>query len=294
MSQNHPMPRAVLLFFLAIYFVSGCHPGQEEIHFATRPKQIHTVASLSPSTTEIVGSMTFNLKLVGRSAADNFPPNVNAKGTEVPIVAGVKPDYEKLKAANPDLVVYDADLYSDQDIAQIKALGAETFGFKAKTLMDFQAELLAYGGLVGGESEASTYADKIWDEAKAAEADSITPRPKVAVIMPGLAGQHYILGTKSFEADVVKAAGGDIVGPDSDKYVPMNAERLMQLNPDMIITAGKPDQLIQDPQLKSLKAIAGMKVRGIDQDVMTRRGYRVDRNIRLVHQSLLNMAQGTK
>src|SRR5688572_435424 len=97
--QNEPMRRAVLLSLLALLAV-GCQPGQEQIRFPRREKMYMSAASLSPGATEVLGSLAFSVRLVGRTAACDFPPQVKT----APVVAQVKPDYEKLKAAQPGVV----------------------------------------------------------------------------------------------------------------------------------------------------------------------------------------------
>ncbi len=282
------MRRVCLLSLLLALVVGGCQPGQEEINFTPRPKTYSTVASLSPGSSEIVGSLAYAAKLVGRTAACNFPPNVK----NAPVVAQVKPDYEKLKAASPGLVIYETSLYSEQDIAQIKALGADTFQFKAKTIKDFTKEIREFGKLMAVETEASNYADKIENEEKAALAAAPSPPPTIALIMPGSGGEHYIAGTQSFQADVVRASGGKPVGPAQDRYVPINAEALIKLNPDIIITAGNPTPLVDDPRLASLPAIAKVKVRGINIDLATRMGFRVDQEINRLARAIADVQEG--
>jgi len=282
------MRRAFLLLSILSIVVAGCNPGQETIKWPTRAKEYTSIASLSPSTTELAAGMVYSLKLVGRTAACNYPASVRS----APVVAQVKPDYEKLRAQSPGLVIYDKALYNDQDIQQIKALGFDTFEFKATTIDDYERELLKFGSLVSAEDEATSYADKIEGEKRAALGDPINPKPKVVVIMPGGSGEHMIAGTKSFQADMVRVSGGDLVGPDADKFVSINAEQLVQLNPDMIITAGKPDSLLADPRLQSITAIKKKHLRGLDQDLVMRRGQRVDKTISLLHRALQNMAQG--
>lgn len=279
--QNELMRRAFLLPLFAALLAVGCRPGEEKIQWAVRQKTYSSVASLSPSTTEITASVAYNVRLVGRTAACDFPPSVKT----VPIVAQVKPDYEKLKATSAGLVIYDPTLYGDADIAQIKALGMDTFAFESNTVEGFEKELLKYGSMVGAEMETSTYVDKIAAEKK----EPISPLPKVAIILPGKGGEHMIAGKSNFHADVVRLSGGEAVGPDSDKYVTIGAEALIKLNPDMIITSGKPDALIADPRLKSLPAIAKLKVRGVNNEYLTRKGYRVDKELNMVHRAIMDM-----
>lgn len=271
-----------MLSLLVATLAAGCRPGEEKIQWAVRPKAYRSVVSLSPSATEVIASTAYSTQLVGRTAACDFPPQVS----NAPVVAQVKPDYEKIKEANPGLVIYDASIYNDADIAQIEALGIDTFAFKAKTVDEYIAELRKMGALLGTEMEISTYTDKIQQEKK----QPLDPKPRVAVILPGKTGDHLIAGTGSFHADVVRHSGGEPVGPDSDKYVPIGAEALMKLNPDMVITGGDPNIFVRDPRLKSLPAIVKVKVRGVEQELLTRMGYRVDKELGKMYRAISDMA----
>lgn len=280
------MRRAFLLSLVVALLAVGCKPGQETIRFPARPKRYQTAVSLSPGSTEILASMAFTVTLVGRTAACNYPPGVN----RVPVVAQVKPDYEKLKTQNPELVVYEASLYSAQDIAQIKALGFDVFEFKANSVEEFAREVRKFGMVVGKEMEASEYVDKILQERRAGIASAPKPAPTVAMIMAGKGGEHYIAGTASFQADLVRSGGGEPVGPEADRLVPVDAESLIKLNPQMIITMGDPNPLASDPRLASLSAIAKGMVRGLDQDTVSRKGWRVSKAIELTAKAIGNMA----
>ena len=92
-----------------------------------------------------------------------------------------------------------------------------------------------------------------------------------------------IAGVKSFQADVVKAATGQPVGPDAQKFVSLNAESLIAMNPDIILTAGSPDPIYDDARFKSLTAVKKNRVRGVVQDVILRRGVRVPELIENLH-----------
>jgi len=104
-SQNVPMPRAWLLLFVA---VSLCGCGEKYARVGGQfPKNFYgSEISISPSTTEIMATQGASQRLKGRDSASNFPSNI----ANLPIFATVTPDFEKLKQANPDLVVLDGDL----------------------------------------------------------------------------------------------------------------------------------------------------------------------------------------
>ncbi len=285
MGHNAPMRRALPLLFVALFVaLSGC--ADKPIVHERRPRVYHSIISLSPGSTEIMALNADLASIKGRTAACNWPKN-SLNG--IPVVAQVKPDYEMIAKIHPDLIVYDKSLYSEQDIAKIKAIGADTFEFKCNTVDDYIKELYLLGSKLASETHFNDVATRVRVELAAADADRLPSKPKVAVIMPGPGGSDYIEGTKSFVADVVKRAGGEPVGPEADKFGPMNAEALVALNPDLIIVnASKTDLtnvglIANDPRLKTITAVKTGKIQPIDGDVLLRRGQRVDQLIKALH-----------
>ncbi len=123
------------------------------------------------------------------------------------------------------------------------------------------------------------YANRIREAESAGKGGAASPRIKVAMIMAGPSGAHMIAGTDSFQADEIRAAGGDPVGPKADKFVPLNPENLLTDNPDFIVFAGKGEPFIQDSRFAGLKAIKAGHVANMDGDVALRKGSRVDKFI---------------
>jgi len=285
-----PMRRALslLLSIPLLLLAVGCQQGDGNGPFKVRDVTYHTIVSLSPSTSEILGQ-PFGVTLAGRSAADNFPENVMAN---VPVVGGVKPDYEKLSEIHPDLIVYDRSLYNEEDEAKMKKVGSAIYAIDAHTLADFRMQLFELASLIGQETRAQDYIRRIKEELSNAKATPPSPAPKVAVIIPGTSGQNMIAGTESFTADVVKSVGGTPVGPSGTKFMSMNPEGLISLDPDKIIVSGKAtdhagfDAFIKDPRFKVLKAVKNGNVTVIDSDVLLREGSRVDLLIKAVYRAI--------
>jgi len=285
-----PMRRALsLLLSIPLLLLSvGCQPGDGNAPLKVRKVTYRKIVSLSPSTSEII-SQPFGLTLTGRSAADNFPENVVGK---VPIMGGVKPDYEKLAEAQPDLIVYDGALYNDQDKAKMKALGAAVFIFDAHSVDDFRTQLYDLASLVGQETHAADYLQRIKIEINNAKAKPPTPTPKVAVIMPGTSGSNMIVGTDSFLSDLIRQIGAEPVGPAGPRFVPVNPEALVALNPDKIVVNGTAinhsgyDAFMKDPRFKTLKAVQNNAVTVIDSDVLLRTGARVDSLVKALYRAV--------
>jgi ABC-type Fe3+-hydroxamate transport system substrate-binding protein len=277
------MRRAIgLLIVATLALVAGCGPSTQQLGGVERKKIYYSIVSLSPSSTELLeATQRVNNRLKGRTASDNWP---RGQVENIPVVASVKPDYEKIAALKPDLVAYDSDLYGAADVEKIKQLGADVFVVDATTVDGLIKECYALGTMLGGETNMSDYADKL-TTAKA-DAASMTKHPTVAVLMPGTTGQHMIAGTDSFIADVIKSSGGVPVGPKGTQYVSLDPELIVTLNPDYIVCSGPGTALMADPRLKSLKAITQHKLLAVNPDVLLRRGSRVDILITAIHDAI--------
>lgn len=264
--------------------LAGCANQTADVPFKVRDREYKRVVSLAPGATEVVAAILYKADvLVGRTQACNYPENsVSMK----PVVATVKPDYEKIKELDPDFIVYDASLYSDADIAKLKETGATLFGIRAKTIDQFSVQMFELANFIGTASQVSDYVDKIRGEAAEAQGDAPDPQRKVAVVMPGPNGNHMIAGSESFVADEVRAASGEPVGPQADKFVPLTPETLVALNPDVIVVpasttkdAKAAEMVLNDPRFKTVKAVKEKRVGAILGDVLLRAGGRVDKCI---------------
>ncbi len=275
------MRRSVLLLlcFLLICAI-GCDSAPKTAARPQREKQYRTVVSLSPGTTEIIASHSNSAALKGRTQACNFPPMVKA----VPVVASLKPDYEKIQELSPDLIVYDADLYSESDIQKLRSnTKADFFAFDAHSIAEFEKQLYLLGSLMGTETMISQYVTAISREKGTNDQVSGTI-PKVAVLMPGDAGSgDMIAGSGSFAADVVRTAGAQPVGPEATNFVKLSPEALLALNPDVILVPGSKESVkgalsvLNNPRYKSIAAVKNNRVRALNADVLLRKGGRVDK-----------------
>lgn len=226
---------------------------------------------MSPSTSEIVASYFLNTQILGRTSACDYPDTIK----KIPVMGGVKPDYEAIARARPDLVLYDSTLYNESDIEKIKQLKIETYAFTAKSLDEYIEALYKLGSKLGGETDMSEYVDRIMNAKIGNTSDSQVKR-RVMIVLGG-PGEHMVAGTKSIQADMLRWAGFEPVGPDADKFVTVNVEKLLADKPDAIVVAGDGKYILEDPRLKSLEAVTKKRVAEIsDQSLILRAGGRVD------------------
>ncbi len=264
-------PSSILL--LAAFVLAGCGLSAPRIGGEMRPKFYRSAVSLAPGATEVVSMKAPHVRLMGTTTSCNYPPGL--KGHKI-AMKGMKPDYERIAEIKPELVVYDADLTSEADVAKFKELGIETFGFRGKTVKEYIESLYRFGALVGSETGISEYCDQILSAINQADAVGFDPKPKVAMLLPGSGSEHMIAGTRSFYADLLRSAGGHPVGPEADVFVALSAESLVSKDPDFVFVAGSRDPVLKDPRLASLQALKNARVVQLNPDVALRRGMRVN------------------
>lgn len=278
------------LLILSLFFFAGCKPDLPYQYGGSELKDpARRIVSMAPGITEVLAEKGGGANcLVGRTSACNYPKFV----THIPVVANPKPDWERIAQARADLIVYDPGLYNASDVQQFaKYSRMPPFALGGDTVKEFCDNLLRVSTLYTGETFMSSYVDDITEAIQKAQADPVKPTPTVAVIMPDPSGQDYIAGKNSFYADEVRCATGNPVGPDGNKFVPLNPENLIQMNPDIIVTSGDPSDFAKDSRFQSLKAIKSKHLLPILPDALLRRGARVPDVIEAMHNKFSGFTQ---
>ncbi|MBN8690859.1 MAG: ABC transporter substrate-binding protein [Armatimonadetes bacterium] len=249
-------------------FLVGC---QQEIPVGgtPRPKSYKTAVSLSPGTSEIMSSYIFDAQLIGRTSACNSPGMAG-----VPIMGDVKPNYEKIAKAKPDIIVYDPKLYNANDIEKIKSLKIDTFEVTGDTIDSFIDSIRKLATKVGSETKINDYVERIL-AARAANLGENSAKRKIIILMGGN-GEYMAAGEGSIQADIIRGCGYEPVGPSGNKFSVINAESLIRWNPDVIMVAGDVSQVSKDSRLQSLPAVKGGRVMRVDPDAILRSGTRID------------------
>lgn len=278
--------RWIVPLVLSTFLGLGCQPQEIVEGGKPNPKPIKTLISLSPSTTEVATMAALYSQLKGRTAACNYPTTI----AQTPVVVGVKPDYDKIAAIKPDLAIYDPNLFGAADIKKLEDLKIETYPITANTVQEFIDTLYRFGARTNSETSLSTYVDRILDIMRRTQSEPVSKEVTCVILLPGRGGEHMVAGTESFQADVMKIAYAKVLGPGGTKFVPLNAEQLVGWNPDLVITAGDPTSLLQDPRFQSLEAFKNKRIRAINQDVVVRAGSRVDKFIEAAAQIVATQA----
>ncbi|HZH97373.1 MAG TPA: helical backbone metal receptor [Fimbriimonadaceae bacterium] len=267
------MRAAWWLSLLLLFSLGGCSSVQR-VGGKPAPKLYKKAVSLSPGATEFAALFLRPMKLIGVTESCDYPDSIGNVGV---VMKGVKPNYELIADLEPDLVIYDGDLFGADDLSKFKELNIDTYDVGAQTLQEYREKLQRLASMTGSEMMMSDYLSRI--TAKLDAAVSIKPdAPKrVAVMLPGKGTEHMVAGTESFLADVARHTGGNPVGPKGKLFMPVNAESLIQMDPEVIVVAGTDAQsILSDARLKGITAVKKGLVRRVDPDIALRKGARVD------------------
>ncbi len=251
---------------------SGCVASGNAIGGKPRENQQPKIVSLSPSTTELVAKSGSSQVLVGRTASCNFPMNVQSQPI---IMAGVKPDFERIAASEANYAVYDADLFSEADLSKLKEIGVEPIPFQAKNFEDFSDFCYRLAKRIGGETMLSDYIDSIVKKIAEGRVEDGEAKPR-ALFLSGSEGEYLALGRGTLLADITGRMNGEVVGPDADRWTAMNAEAILAADPQVIVCAGSAQRVLADPRLAQTSAVKARLVVDIDADILLRSGQRLD------------------
>jgi len=260
----------------------GCRRRVSGLRLVTAALAVFTIAaaapprllSLSPNLTEIIYGVGAFDQVVGVSEYTSYPPAVK----NLPRVGGWQnPDYEKLLALRPDLVLMDvgqAQFVQDK----CKQLGLRVMVVADEKVVDVYAAITAVGQATGHEAEARKLLAATRDGLeRVSQKTAGLSKLKVVLIVdrtPGTLRDLYTATAGSFLAELVEIAGGRIaVPPDKLGYSKLSKEDLLAADPDVILdfTHGAAGPFAGNPmeawkEMPELKAVRAHRVNAVNED----------------------------
>lgn len=259
--------------FLAAFLVSGCQTTTSPIGGTVPDKVYARVVSLSPSVTELIALLNSTDSLIGRTSGDNRPAYIK----HVTIVANPSPDIEKIVQLQPDLVIAEENLINANELEKLKEIGSfDVEVIDIDSLKDWEDAVYKLGSLLQAHTRASEVVDRVQQAISNAKLPDSMYKPKVMVAMSPTS--PWVAGTKSFQADVVRAAGGEPVGPDADRFVATNPESIVQWSPDILFVSDDPDKFT-GAAWDSTRAGKDGEILEVYADILLRPGADVERLI---------------
>jgi iron complex transport system substrate-binding protein len=256
------------------------------------PKRL---VSLSPNLTEIVYGVGAFDEVVGVSKFASYPPAVS----KLPVLGGWQdPDYEKMVALRPDLVLVDvaqAPFVEDK----CKQLGLRVLVVKDEKVADVYTAITAVGQATGHEADAAKLLEATREGLlRVSRKAAVLPKTKAVLIVdriPGTLRDLYTATAGSFLAELVEIAGGRVaVPPDKRGYAKLSKEDLLAIDPEAILdfTHGAVGRFTGDPmeawkEMPELKAVRTHRVCEVNEDYVPHASQRIVQTaelfLRLIH-----------
>jgi iron complex transport system substrate-binding protein len=251
--------------------------------------------SLVPAVTEMLFAIGAGNEVVGVSSFDRYPPEAL---TRPKVGALIDPDFERVLALKPDLVV----VYGSQSdlLSRLARAKVPVFRYEHAGLADVTLTIRRLGDQIGRAEEATRLAARIQrdlDEMRRSVAGR--PRPRTVLIFerePGTLRGIYAGGGIGFMHDMLEAAGGEDVFADVKRQsVQASAELLLARAPDVILEIHPtedwtPERLRRERDawraLSSLPAVRSGRIHFVTDDRVSVPGPRVAEAVRLMKAQL--------
>ncbi len=277
-SQAHGTP--------VVYITSADLPEISTAPAQQQPGSPVRIVSLATGVGETLAALGVADRVVGRDETSDVPAISAA-----PVVTQAHSvSAERVLALNPDLVLIDAQTSPIEAIEQIERAGVSVVEVpEAWTLTDMVPRTQAVADAVGVDATALT-------DALTSDAPSSSSGLRVAFLyLRGTSG-IYLLGGEGSGADsLIAAAGGVDVGAeaDFDAFVPLTAEALATLNPDVLLVMAKGvesvngiDGLLQLPGVAQTQAGRDGRVIIVDDTVLLSFGPRTPALVERLREAL--------
>jgi iron complex transport system substrate-binding protein len=194
------------------------------------------IASLNPTTTELLFAMGEGGRLVGRTHWDHYPP---AAAAVTDLGNGLRPNIEAVLAVHPDLVLLYASADNRSTALALRELRIATLAIKVDHIADFAREARLLGRVLGDSMAAAAVVDSVQrtlDRVRVATAS--LPHP--TVFWEVWQSPLMAVGGGSFLDELLTIAGGtNIYGSLSPPSPVVSREDVLSRHPDVIFTSSQ-------------------------------------------------------
>jgi iron complex transport system substrate-binding protein len=235
------------------------------------------IVSLAPTHTETLFAIGAGPQVIAVDDQSNYPPEALEVQTDL---SGFTPNVESIASYEPDLVVLSGDPTTAE---QLDALGITVWdGPSAQTFADAFAQMEQLGVATGHVAEAAELVAQLQTELDALVA-SLPPAEAPLTVYHELTPDGYSASSGTFVGQIyelfglrnIADAAEDITG-----YPQLNAETIIQANPDLIFLADSKccgetlETVAARDGWADITAVANGHVFNMDDDVSSRWGPR--------------------
>jgi iron complex transport system substrate-binding protein len=250
------------------------------------------IVSLVPSTSEILGALHLQGRVVGVDYYTTYPPEL-ASRPKVSDVNG-KFNVERILALKPDLVLSYGGQTKEYD-SQLKNLGLNVVDLPFSNLSQTLQQILLIGRLTFTENTAVLLVNQLQQQInaiKAAVAGTTAPRVLLEVD-DSTPGKPYIFGSGSFGDELLQDAHGINIFHDNTSnggYPQVTDESIIAANPQFVILTedpaygGNPALVYKRSNWSSIDALKLHQVYRINVNIMQHPGPRLVEGLRCLAQ----------
>lgn len=241
------------------------------------------IVSLSPDLTEMLYGVGALGRVVGVSNYDTWPP----EAAHIERLGQLhSPDYEKLAALRPDLVVIN-NAQAPFLENTLRDLGLTVLETSNRSVDEILASLIAIGRATGQNSEAAKLVAGTREGLdRVARKTAALSKPRVVMIVnrtPGTLRDLSAATEGSYLAELVRIAGGQIPLPRAPSgYSRLKKEDLLAADPDIILdfVHGPQSRLAGNAveawrEMPELKAVRTGRVVGVNEDFVPHASQRI-------------------
>jgi len=256
------------------------------------PNSVNRMISIAPNITEMIYALGAQDKLIARSQACNYPPEVVELET---IMTSPQLDIEQLKMYEADLVITTDEVFSSEDIARLEGFDIPVYVQSYKNLKDIYRAAKNLGAILGVEKKASEVADSLRNLTLRITNETEKQAKYATLILISNDPLTVVGGTGFLNELIDKAGGKNIFAENGQDYFPTTVEEIIQKKPEYIILPSKNEQiyaqlLAQYPSLQNTPADISKQVFLIDPDLIYRPGPRMFQGLlkltHILHSSL--------
>lgn len=255
----------------------------------TLDEEPETLASLLPSTTEILFAIDAGDGLIGRSENCNYPME---ELEDLDVIGGMEIDAEQILSLEPDLLfIQDYHYFEYEDVlAEFEEAGIQYLVIEG--VESFEAtydSIELIGEAVGHYDEATAVTSEMRSELEALEeqAEAISEDERKLVwteVSPS--PDIFTTGTGTFFHEMLEIINADNAAADHEGWVQLTEEEMVTLTPDVIITTygyyveDVQDEVAERDGWQDIPAVENGEIHDIDNDTVSRPGPRLVEGVR--------------
>lgn len=234
----------ILLIFATSHWLRS-HLNQPKSPDATDKTTPERIIALAPSVVEMLFDLGQGDKVVGVSRYTKYPP----EATRLPKVGGMLDiDYEHIIQLRPDCVVMTASQH--EAAKKFQQLGVRTVSLEHSSIEGIIRSFKTLGEICNKKKQGAEKTAKIRERISAIQRQTAgRKRPRVLISIERDPGsprpiQLIAAGNKGFHQELIDIVGGQNAYQGNIAFPNISREKLIQLNPDIII------DLIRDETLE--------------------------------------------